>query len=205
MRSSTRRSPRGAPDAGFDAFVAAHASWLDDYALFMALKEAHGGVAWTGLGPRAPRAREPSALASWRERLAARSSAVDIEQCLFFSQFDALRRAAAARGIRIMGDMPIFVAHDCADVWAQPRALPASTTDGRPLVQPACRPTTSARPASCWGNPHLSLGRDARRRLSRGGCDGCRATFELFDIVRIDHFRGFEAYWEVPGDASRPR
>jgi 4-alpha-glucanotransferase len=187
------------PDAGFQPFVDAHASWLEDYALFMALKGAHGGVAWPDWDPGAA-SRDPQKLPAWRERLAESVQRYRIEQYLFYSQFAALRRASAQRGIRLMGDLPIYVAHDSADVWANPSAFKLRA-DGRPLVQAGVPPDYFSATGQLWGNPIYDW--DAMhadgyawwvRRL--------RASFELFDIVRIDHFRGFEAYWEVPGDAS---
>jgi len=186
------------PDAGFDAFVAAHASWLEDYSLFMALKEAHSGVAWPDWDHGAA-AREPSALANWRERLAPSVRRYNIEQYLFYSQFDALRRASAARGIRIMGDLPIYVAHDSADVWANPSMFKLRA-DGRPLVQAGVPPDYFSATGQLWGNPIYdwdAMDRDGYRWWVRR----LRAAFELFDVVRIDHFRGFEAYWEIPGEA----
>jgi 4-alpha-glucanotransferase len=186
------------PDPGFDAFVAAQASWLEDYSLFMALKEAHGGVAWPNWD-RGAAAREPGGLANWRERLAPSVKRYNIEQYLFYSQFESLRRACAARGIRIMGDLPIYVAHDSADVWANPTMF-RLREDGRPLAQAGVPPDYFSATGQLWGNPIYdwdAMHRDGYawwvRRL--------RAAFAQFDVVRIDHFRGFEAYWEVPGDA----
>jgi 4-alpha-glucanotransferase len=186
------------PDAGFQTFVDAHASWLEDYALFMALKKQHGGVAWPDWD-RGAAARDLNELPKWRERLAPSVQRYRIEQYLFYTQFAMLRRAAAERGIRLMGDLPIYVAHDSADVWANPTAFKLRR-DGRPLVQAGVPPDYFSATGQLWGNPIYdwdALHADGYawwvRRL--------RAAFELFDIVRIDHFRGFEAYWEVPGDA----
>jgi 4-alpha-glucanotransferase len=186
------------PESGFEAFVAAHAPWLEDYSLFMALKEAHGGIAWPDWDAKAA-ARDPDALASWRESLAPSIKRYNVEQYLFYSQFAALRRAATERGIRIMGDLPIYVAHDSADVWSNPTAFKLRA-DGRPLVQAGVPPDYFSATGQLWGNPIYdwdAMDADGYawwvRRL--------RAAFELFDVVRIDHFRGFEAYWEVPGDA----
>jgi 4-alpha-glucanotransferase len=187
------------PDDRYEAFVHKHASWLDDYALFMALKDAHGGVSWISWEHGAA-SHDATALESWRKRLAPQVERYRIEQYLFYSQFDALRRACTARGIQIMGDLPIYVAHDSADVWADRHDFKLRE-DGRPLVQAGVPPDYFSATGQLWGNPIYNW--DAMhddgyawwiRRL--------RFAFELFDIVRIDHFRGFEAYWEVPGDAS---
>jgi 4-alpha-glucanotransferase len=186
------------PDVHFRDFADAEAWWLDDYALFMALKDAHGGAAWT-TWERGAAFREPAALARWREQLAPTIERYRIEQYLFFSQFNALRAACRARGIRIMGDLPIYVAHDSADVWAD-RTSFKLREDGRPLVQAGVPPDYFSATGQLWGNPIYDW--DAMK------ADGyawwvrrLRTAFESFDIVRIDHFRGFEAYWEVDGDA----
>jgi len=186
------------PDAGFAPFAEAQAWWLDDYALFMALKDAHGGAAWT-TWERGAASRAPAALARSREQLAPAIQRYRIEQYLFYSQFNALRDACRAHGIRIMGDLPIYVAHDSADVWAD-RGSFKLREDGRPLVQAGVPPDYFSATGQLWGNPIYdweAMHADGYswwiRRL--------RAAFESFDLVRIDHFRGFEAYWEVDGDA----
>ncbi|MDF2774339.1 MAG: malQ [Geminicoccaceae bacterium] len=185
------------PDEGYQAFVGSHAGWLDDYALFMALKQAHGGSAWTDW-ERAVASRDPDALARSREQLADSIEHYRVEQYLFYSQWGALHKAARSRGISIMGDLPIYVAHDSADVWANRDAFKLGD-DGRPLVQAGVPPDYFSATGQLWGNPIYDW--DAMR------ADGyawwirrLRAAFELYDIVRIDHFRGFEAYWEVPGE-----
>jgi 4-alpha-glucanotransferase len=184
-------------DDAYRAFVHAHADWLPDYALFMALKDEHGGRAWTEWAPPLAQ-RDPAALADARHRLADAIEARQVEQFLFFTQFDALRRHATARGVRLMGDLPIYVAHDSADVWANPRLF-RLRPDGRPAVQAGVPPDYFSATGQLWGNPIYDW--DAMR------ADGfawwirrTRALFQQFDLVRIDHFRGFEAYWEVPGD-----
>ena len=186
------------PDDRFRAFADAHASWLDDYALFMALKDAHGGASWT-TWEKGAATRDEGALAQWRQRLTREIDRYRIEQYLFYSQFDALRHAAKQREILIMGDLPIYVAHDSADVWADRHDFKLRE-DGRPIVQAGVPPDYFSATGQLWGNPIYDW--DAMR------ADGfawwirrLRAAFELYDIVRIDHFRGFEAYWEVPGDA----
>jgi 4-alpha-glucanotransferase len=183
----------------FEAFTRAHADWLPDFALFMALKHANGGAAWNawehGLAQR-----EPEALERARRELARERRVVEFAQWLFFEQWAALREAARARGVRLMGDVPIFVAHDSADVWAHP-GLFHLDHDGRPSVQAGVPPDYFSATGQLWGNPLYRW--DA---LARSGyawwIARLRAVFELVDVVRLDHFRGFEAYWEVPGDAE---
>jgi glycogen operon protein len=184
-------------DDAYRLFISDQAWWLEDYALFMALKDAHGGVSWTQweLGARR---RDPVALALWRERLAG-----DIEhhrrvQHLFFAQWHALKDRCAQLGLRIMGDLPIYVSHDSADVWAAPQYF-LLRDDGHPTVQAGVPPDYFSATGQLWGNPIYDW--------SAMQADGfawwirrLRAMFALVDVVRIDHFRGFEAFWEVPGD-----
>jgi 4-alpha-glucanotransferase len=196
LRSATR-SLGLADDAG--AFFAREGWWLDDYALFMALKEAHGGVAWTDWDPAVAR-REPGALAAWRQRLADEVEHFRREQLLFFSQFHALRTACHERGIRLMGDLPIYVAPDSADVWANPGLFQLEAS-GKPKVQAGVPPDYFSATGQLWGNPIYDWA--AMRATGYAWwIRRIRSAFELFDLVRIDHFRGFDAYWEVPGDAE---
>ena len=188
-----------APGDAYRAFVAANGDWLPDYALFMALKQAHGGVAWTEWEAGAA-ARDHDALERWRGRLAAPLERFQMEQYYFFTQFHALKKGCADRGIQLMGDLPIYVAHDSADVWSH-RDLFELEPNGRPRVQAGVPPDYFSATGQLWGNPIYNW--DAIRAQ---GYDWwirrMRAAFELFDIVRIDHFRGFQAFWEVPGDAK---
>ncbi|HEX6048174.1 MAG TPA: 4-alpha-glucanotransferase [Gemmatimonadaceae bacterium] len=185
------------PDDAYRAFIGSHAGWLDDYALFMALKQAHGGAAWTDW-ERGAASRDPAALASARERLADSIEHYRIEQYFFYSQWDALHTAAKSRGIAIMGDLPIYVAHDSADVWADRSAFKLRE-DGRPLVQAGVPPDYFSATGQLWGNPIYDW--EAMRANGYAWwIRRLRASFELYDVVRIDHFRGFEAYWEVPGE-----
>ncbi len=184
--------------ADFAAFCQAQAVWLDDFALFMALKEAHGGAPWTDW-PADLRQREPAALAEARSTLAEQVERQRFFQFLFFRQWGALRAHARGRGVQIIGDIPIFVAHDSADVWARPDLFYLDEA-GRPTVVAGVPPDYFSPTGQLWGNPLY--------RWERHKKDGYawwiarfRALLELVDIVRLDHFRGFAAYWEVPGDA----
>ena len=183
------------PDEAYHAFLAAERWWLEDYALFMALKDAHGGVAWTDWEPGAA-LRQPAALEGWRARLPAELEHYRREQALFFRQAGALRSACAARGIRLMGDVPIYVAHDSADVWAN-RSLFKLDAEGRLLQQAGVPPDYFSATGQLWGNPIYDW--DAMRDQGYAWwIRRMQSAFQLFDLVRIDHFRGFEAYWEVP-------
>ncbi len=183
----------------FEAFTRGHAAWLRDFALFMALKRANGGAAWN-TWQRALVEREPPALDKARSELARERQEIEFEQWLFFGQWAELKRAAHQRGIRLMGDVPIFVAHDSADVWAHPELFHLGS-DGRPSFQAGVPPDYFSATGQLWGNPLYRW--DALARTGYDWWTGrLRATLELVDLVRLDHFRGFEAYWEVAGDAS---
>jgi 4-alpha-glucanotransferase len=183
----------------FDAFVMQHAAWLADFALFAALKRANRGAAWNSW-ERALVERQPAALEEARRELAHDVREAEFEQFLFFEQWAAVRQAARERGIRIMGDVPIFVAHDSADVWAHPDIFHLGR-DGAPAFQAGVPPDYFSATGQLWGNPLYRW--DALARTGYAWwIDRMRATFELVDLVRLDHFRGFEAYWEVPGGAA---
>ena len=190
---------RFTPDGQYEEWRRQQSAWLDDYALFSAIKSAHGGASWTEW-PRPLADRDPAALAAFRTAHAAALRQVEWEQYAFFTQFAALRRACAARGIRLMGDVPIYVAHDSADVWAN-RTLFQLNADGSLRVQAGVPPDYFSETGQLWGNPlyDWSALRSTRYRwwIAR-----MRAAFTMFDIVRLDHFRGFAAYWEVDGRAD---
>jgi 4-alpha-glucanotransferase len=183
---------------GFDRFCRAHASWLDDFALFMAVKETQGQAAWTAWEPDIAQ-RDPAAVARWSARCAREIRLHKMAQFLFFDHWQRVREACRARSIEIMGDVPIFVAHDSADVWAR-RELFRLDSEGRPTVLAGVPPDYFSATGQLWGNPHYRW--DV---LSQTGyvwwIERIRALLALVDRVRIDHFRGFEAAWEVPGDA----
>ena len=190
---------RFTPDNAYHAFVEGARWWLDDYALFMALKQAHGGVSWTDWEPGAAH-RDPAALAVYRQKLAEPIERIRRGQYFFFVQFRALKEAAGARGIQLMGDLPIYVAHDSADVWAN-RSLFKLKPDGRLLTQAGVPPDYFSATGQLWGNPIYDWDALAKTNYE-WWIRRMRAAFELYDLVRIDHFRGFEAFWEVPGDAT---
>lgn len=187
------------PDDRYRSFVVENAEWLQDYALFMALKEHHGGSSWTEWDAGAA-ARSHDALEVWRVKLAVPVARYYVEQFLFFTQFHALKNACRERGISIMGDLPIYVAHDSADVWAH-RDLFHLDDAGRPRVQAGVPPDYFSATGQLWGNPIYNWD-TLREHGYHWWIRRMRAAFALFDIVRIDHFRGFQAYWEVPGDAE---
>jgi 4-alpha-glucanotransferase len=184
------------PDDAYMRWVASQ-DWLEDFALFTAIKEAHEGRAWTGW-PEGLATRDPKALEAFRRVGAATIARVKWEQFIFFRQLDALRRGCRARGVRLMGDVPIYVAHDSATSGRTGRCFSSS-----PTARSACRqafPGLFQRDRAAVGQPDLRLACVQGRRV-RWWIRRMRAALAMFDIVRLDHFRGFEAYWEVPGDA----
>jgi len=200
LRRAFARFEAGAAPAlreAFAGFCARHAEWLDDYALFTALKAHHGGRAWTDW-PRPLARREPAALDEARRALAAEVEVHRFAQFLFDRQWAALRAYAHARGVRIMGDLPIYVAHDSADVWAHPDRF-LLDADGRPEAVAGVPPDYFSETGQRWGNP---LYRWDRMRAAgfRWWIARITRTLGLVDLVRLDHFRGFEAYWSVPAE-----
>jgi 4-alpha-glucanotransferase len=184
----------------FDAFVGdpAQAAWLEDWALYAALKARFRGQPWFEWD-RELRRREPAALEAARAGTAEEAAYARYVQFLFFNQWEALRRAAAARGIRIMGDLPIYVSLDSADVWAHQRLF-ALDEDGRPLAVSGVPPDLFSATGQLWGNPLYRWDRMEEEGYA-WWIERLRMNFRLADIVRIDHFRGFAAYWEVPAGA----
>jgi 4-alpha-glucanotransferase len=182
----------------YDTFCRQNASWLENYALFMALKEAHGGEAVWNQWERDVAARQPDALARWKERLAGETEVQKYAQYQFFKQWWALKAYCHHRGIQVMGDIPIFVAHDSADVWARPELFHLDA-DGNPSVQGGVPPDYFSATGQLWGNPLYRW--DAMAGTGYvWWIDRFRSALKLVDIIRLDHFRGFEAYWEIPGD-----
>jgi 4-alpha-glucanotransferase len=191
-----RRSPEGSLRSEFIHFCQLNDWWLEDYALFRALKDAHGGAAWTDWDLRFA-VRESAAMDSARENLASGVDAEKFVQFLFFKQWSALKEYCHERRIRIIGDAPIFVACDSADVWAHPEMF---KLDGsrQPIVVAGVPPDYFSKTGQLWGNPIYDW--DAMRATGfRWWIDRLRATLQTVDILRIDHFRGFAACWEVPG------
>ena len=175
-------------DAGEDAFrdfCAANAFWLDDYALFMALKAENGMRAFS-LWPKDVRARRPAALAAARARLAGQVRFWQVVQYLFYEQWAALKAYANAKGVEFIGDIPIYVSPDSSDLWADPSLFQVDA-DGALTEVAGCPPDAFAADGQLWGNPLYNW--DIRR---------LRHASAVYDVVRIDHFRGFESYYAIP-------
>jgi 4-alpha-glucanotransferase len=179
----------------FEAFTRSHAAWLADYALFMALNDAHGGVEWSRWERDLAR-REPAALAEARRTLAADVRFHEFTQWVFFDQWAKLRKLANDRNIKLIGDIPIFVAYHSADVWARPELFHLDA-EGRPMVVAGVPPDYFSATGQRWGNPLYRWDKMAAEGYA-WWVDRFRAVFELVDVARLDHFRGFAAYWEIP-------
>jgi 4-alpha-glucanotransferase len=179
----------------FENFCQRNAFWLDDYALFMALKQAHGGRKWTDWDEGAAR-REPQSLAMWCRRLDHEIEFWKYVQYHFFRQWQSLKGYCRENGVRLVGDIPIYVAHDSAEVWAH-RELFHLDQEGNPIFIGGVPPDYFSATGQRWGNPLYRWDIMAQCNY-QWWIDRFRVTSSLVDIVRLDHFRGFEAYWEVP-------
>jgi len=197
-RSFERRASKEKRQA-FDAFCEKNADWLDDYALFSALKTAHDLKPWT-MWERELVHREPAALQVAHRRFKTAIRNEKISQFLFFDQWKRLVDYCHALKIRIIGDLPIFVAHDSADVWAH-LELYDLDENGNPTVVAGVPPDYFSATGQLWGNPLYRW--DVHQQTGYAWWIArLRKIFELVDIVRIDHFRGFVAYWEIPGNET---
>lgn len=192
--SDANRADRGA----FDVFCKNHTHWLDDYALFMAYKAVYKEVAWVHWDA-AMRQHNPVALKEWQEKLSSEIEIHKFAQFEFFRQWEKLRDHCRRCGISIMGDIPIYVAHDSADVWAHPELFRLDE-QSRPIAVAGVPPDYFSATGQLWGNPLYRWDVSAASG-HRWWIERVRASLRLFDLVRLDHFRGFEAYWEIPANA----
>ncbi|WP_341887331.1 4-alpha-glucanotransferase [Variovorax sp. YR752] len=200
-RAAARFAAQGSAEERTDlqAFRERHADWLPDYALFMALAEQHGWRDWSDWD--APLAsRNPVALASAREIYAERVAFWTFCQWCFFRQWLALKAYANGRGVEIIGDAPIFIAYQSTEVWAR-RELFELDARGKPTAVAGVPPDAFSDTGQRWGNPLYRWKAHAKEGYA-WWVQRIRRIFELVDVVRIDHFRGFAGYWEIP--ASEP-
>lgn len=184
----------------YESFVEQNAAWLEVFAEYMAIKEHFDNLAWTEWPDEAIRRREAASLASYREKLADKLTYHRVTQYLFFKQWLRLKAYANEHHIEIVGDMPIYVAADSADVWAQPHFFKTDAV-GKPTCVAGCPPDEFSETGQLWGNPIYDW-----EAMDKDGyawwIERLRESFKIYDIVRIDHFRGFESYWEVPADSD---
>jgi 4-alpha-glucanotransferase len=182
----------------FNAYCQQSAVWLDDFALFMALKEVHSGAIWSDW-PSPLARRDPQALAEARRANQEAILRHQFLQWLFSQQWGRLRGYAARAGIRFIGDVPIFVAYDSADVWANPHYFFLNESL-RPLVVAGVPPDYFSPTGQLWGNPLYRW--DAMAASSFAWwVKRVKVALNAVDVLRIDHFRGLQAYWEIPADA----
>jgi 4-alpha-glucanotransferase len=186
----------------FDGFCSEQAHWLDDYALFRALKARHGGAHYLEW-PAALVCRDPAALDGARRELADTIDLARFAQFLVFDQAARLREYADARGVRCIGDLPFFVSPDSSDVWAHPELF---QLDGRrrPRFVAGVPPDYFSPDGQLWGNPVYDW-EALRREGYRWWVDRLRALLAHVDLVRLDHFRGFAAAWHVPAGSATAR
>jgi len=179
----------------YSEFVSRHFNWLENYVLYLALKARHDGAPWWEWEPEL-RDCEPRAIAAVQEELAEELEQGRFEQFVFYYQWDQVKQYAHERGILLFGDMPIFVAHDSAEVWAR-RDLFDLDDEGHPRTVAGVPPDYFSETGQLWGNPHYNWD-----RMQADGFiwwkERLASQLELFDLIRIDHFRGFEAFWSVP-------
>lgn len=194
-RTFSRRASADLQEA-FEVFCQTSADWLDDYALFVALKEMHNLRPWTEWAPELA-GRDPVALEKIRKSKASAIRRAKLRQFLFARQWSRLRRHAHDHGVQLVGDIPIFVSHDSADVWANPELFYLDDR-GMPTVMAGVPPDYFSATGQLWGNP-LYRWDEHKQSSYAWWMKRMRHMVGLVDIVRIDHFRGFEAYWEVPG------
>lgn len=186
----------------FRAFCRENSHWLDDYALFMALKDAFDSKSWQEW-PDKFRTRQPAAIAEAKRQHANVIEAYRFIQWMFFRQWKRLRQYANKQGIKILGDLPIFVAMDSADAWTAPELF-YFDKNIKPTVVAGVPPDYFAVDGQLWGNP-LYRWPAMRKNGYKWWLNRIKSALAIYDMVRIDHFRGFAAYWEVAADAKTAR
>ena len=190
----SRRKP-----AGYKTFCAEQKAWLDSYALFMALKDAHDGRPWSDWEPDLAQ-HERRAVAAAKKLYAEEIEFYRFVQFCFFTQWNALKKYANGKGIRIIGDIPIYAAYDSAEVWAQPELFQLDK-EKKPVAVAGCPPDAFAVTGQLWGNPLWDW-----ENMAKDGyawwLNRLDFTLKLYDVVRIDHFRGFERYYAIPYGAE---
>ena len=191
---------RFCPNGEYDRFVEENRDWLNDYGLFMSLRVKFAFIPWQSW-PEALRKRAPEAMESYGEEMQEEIRFHSFLQFQFFRQWDALRRYAEEKGIRIIGDVPIYVPMDSADVWANP-GLFQLDADGYPTAVAGCPPDFFSEDGQLWGNPLYDWDK-MREDGYAWWVKRLQAASRMYDVVRLDHFRGFESYWAVPaGDKT---
>lgn len=191
-----QQSSSSQQNAGFEQFCQEQSSWLDDYVLFMALLEAHEGKSWNHWEKAIAR-REPTALKTQAEVLQDSIMFHKFLQFKFFQQWKQLRTYANNKNIQIVGDISIYVCHNSADVWANPEIFKLDPETFEPAYIAGVPPDYFSATGQLWGNPVYNWEQIQKTNFA-WWIERFRATLQYVDIVRVDHFRGFEAYWQVP-------
>ncbi|MCM1044175.1 MAG: 4-alpha-glucanotransferase [Candidatus Gastranaerophilales bacterium] len=202
LRKAWQRATERGADQTFDylRFVEENSYWLEDYALYTAVKDIFGGVCFLEWDEDI-RLRKKKALARYREKLAEEIDFCKFQQYLFWTQWQKLKAYANKKGIRIVGDIPIYVALDSADTWANPKLFQLDES-GKPVGVAGCPPDAFAVTGQLWGNP-LYNWKYHKKTEYKWWIQRIAHCYRLYDVLRIDHFRGFDAYWFVPyGDAT---
>lgn len=182
--------------AAFAEFCQRCHFWVDEYAFYMALKNAHGGLSWTDWDQDIAR-RKPNAMAQWREKLASDIFCHKFLQFEFHCQWSALKQYANQREIQIVGDIPIYVAHDSVDVWAFPHNFMIDPDTLAPSEMAGVPPDYFSETGQLWGNPTYNW-KELQQRDFHWWLQRLTAILDYVDLIRVDHFRGFQAYWAVP-------
>ena len=190
------RNNSNGQEKDFEKFCNSHKEWLDDFALFMALKDHHGGAVWSSWEKDLVQ-RDKKVLADWENKLSDDIQYQKYVQYNFFKQWESVRKYANEKGIKIIGDMPIFIAYDSSDLWAN-KELFTVDEEGKLTFVAGVPPDYFSETGQLWGNP-LYKWDEMEKDDFLWWRKRCASLFEVVDIVRIDHFRGFEAYWKIPG------
>ncbi len=185
--------------ASFAAFRKEQSGWLEDFTLFMAIKEAMGGINW-GSWPLPLRKRDEQALKSFSREHAADIDRYAFLQFLFYTQWSDLKHYANKKGIRIMGDMPLYIAYDSSDCWSHPELFSVNQS-GQLTAVAGVPPDYFSPTGQLWGNPLYRWSVHARQGFG-WWIDRVRSALNLFDFLRVDHFRGLAAYWEIKAGAK---
>ena len=194
LRKAYDRFKKALP-ADYAAFCKENEYWLDDFALFMSLKDSHGGEMWTKW-ENPLRMREKAAIKSARGKFADDIGFYKMQQYFCFTQWKALKDYVNSLGIKIIGDMPIYVSGDSADVWSLPRQFMLDN-EGKPVEVAGCPPDGFSADGQLWGNPLYDWDYMEKDNYS-WWCRRISSAFKIYDTLRIDHFRGFESYYCIP-------
>lgn len=186
-------------NVSFENFIRENSDWLEEYSFFMALKDHFGGVAWNSWEKAIGR-REESAMAYYKSLLEHDIIYQKFLQFLFFTQWHELKAYANQKGIKIIGDIPIFISNDSSDAWSQ-RELFEIDEEGNPTKVAGVPPDFFSDTGQYWGNPHYKW-EEIENNQFKWWIDRFEMLLMVVDIIRIDHFRGFEAYWEIPGSET---